>query len=143
MTETVEEIKEGQPILTDKQVEAIIRDSITKCQEQGAILTPNEWGCEWKKDAWVFKHKKEKTCCALDCVVLQAQEEDAKFKIDFRSWILEQKLQRDFFWLVFLWRGFDDSVLGSERLSDENVAAYEMGKRLRSEYITAKETDND
>jgi len=129
---------------TDEEVEKIIRDCIAKCQANGIVIKQGEWGTEYKKDTWVLKHKKEKTCCALDCVILQSQEEDDKFKNDWRSWVLTEKLHRDFFWLTFFYRGFDNSPLGdSEKLDQAQQLAYAMGKKISMDFVPETETTEE
>jgi hypothetical protein len=139
--EVITPVIEEVVLLSDEEVEKLIREACNKCVEKGITVVPGTWGVEWsKKENWHFVDKKAKTCCALSCVILESQEEDPKYKTDFRAWILEEKLQRSFQWLAHFWRGFDGGAL-EEKVRPKDLEAYQMGERIRTDYT--KEKDNE
>jgi hypothetical protein len=134
LAEVEETVIETTALLSDEEVEKLIREACNKSQEKGITITPGTWGLEWsKKEGWHFVDKKIKTCCPLSCIILESQEEDPKYNTDFRSWILEEKLQRSFQWLAYFWRGFDGCAL-EEKVRPQDLLAYEMGGRIRNDY---------
>lgn len=117
------------------QVEAKIRQCVDRVRSEGVEIVSRSFGVENKGGTWkAWDYGAGRKCCPMAAVILATNDHHPS---DVPGIAARELLGVSQLWFSGFLGGFDgDEVMTGVRPHEE-MAGYELGKKLRGEYVSA------